>query len=38
VALVRGMTGLDTPLELVQPVPPGLGVKLVEAGFYVALC
>jgi hypothetical protein len=38
VALVRGMTGTDTPIELVQPVPPGLGVKLAEAGYYVALC
>ena len=38
VALVRGMTGTDTPIELVQPVPPGLGVKLNEAGYYVALC
>lgn len=38
VALVRGMTGTDTPIELVQPVPPGLGVKLIDAGYYVALC
>jgi hypothetical protein len=38
VSLVRGMTGLDTPIELVQPVPPGLGVKLIEAGYFVALC
>jgi hypothetical protein len=38
VALVRGMTGLDTPIELVQPVPPGLAIKLIDAGFYVALC
>jgi hypothetical protein len=38
VALVRGLTGLDTPIELVQPAPAGLGRKLVEAGFYVALC
>jgi hypothetical protein len=38
VALVRGMTGLDTPIELVQPAPAGLAVKLHAAGFYVALC
>ena len=38
VALVRGMTGLDTPIELVQPAPAGLAVKLHNAGFYVALC
>ena len=38
VALVRGMTGTDTPIELVRPSPPGLAVKLHEAGFYVALC
>ncbi len=38
VTLVRGMTGLDTPIELKQPVPAGVGVKLVEAGYYVALC
>lgn len=38
VGLVRGMTGLDTPIELVRPIPPGLAVKLVEAGFFVALC
>lgn len=38
VALVRGMAGLDTPIELVQPAPPGLGRRLIEAGYYVALC
>jgi hypothetical protein len=38
VALVRGMTGTDTPVELVRPVPVGLAMKLVSAGFYVALC
>ena len=38
VALVRGMTGTDTPLELVQPAPMGLRVKLIEAGYRVALC
>lgn len=38
VELVRGMAKADTPIELVQPAPPGLGRKLVEAGFYVALC
>jgi hypothetical protein len=37
-ALVRGMTGLDTPIELVQPAPAGLATKLIEAGYYVALC
>ena len=38
VALVRGMVGTDTPIELMRPVPPGLAAKLVEAGFFVALC
>jgi len=38
VALVRGMTGTDTPIQLVQPAPPGLAVKLVDAGFFVELC
>ena len=38
VVLVRGMTGTDTPIELVQPVPAGLAVKLIEAGYYVSLC
>jgi hypothetical protein len=38
VALVRGMTGLDTPIELVQPSPAGLAPMLVEAGFRVAEC
>jgi hypothetical protein len=37
-ALVRGMTGLDTPIHLVQPAPAGLATKLIEAGYYVALC
>jgi hypothetical protein len=38
VALVRGMTGLDTPIELAGSAPAGLPTKLTEAGFYVALC
>ena len=38
VALVRGMTGTDTPIQLVRPIPPGLAVKLVNAGFFVELC
>lgn len=38
VTLVRGMTGTDTPIELVRPIPPGLAVKLVADGFFVALC
>jgi hypothetical protein len=36
-ALVRGLTGTDTPIQLVRPIPPGLAVKLVEHGFYVEL-
>lgn len=38
VALVRGMTGLDTPIELVRPAPAGLATMLVEAGFRVPEC
>lgn len=38
VELVRGMTGTDTPIQLVRPIPPGLAVKLVNAGFFVELC
>jgi len=38
VALVRELTVTDTPIELVQPAPAGLAVKLHNAGFYVALC
>ena len=38
VELVRGMTGTDTPIQLVRPFPSGLAVKLTDAGFYVALC
>jgi hypothetical protein len=34
---VRGLTGTDTPIQLVRPIPPGLAVKLVEHGFYVEL-
>jgi hypothetical protein len=36
VALVVGMTSCDTPIELCSP-PPGLGRKLIDAGFYVQL-
>jgi len=38
VALVRGMTGTDTPIQLVGPFPPGVGRKLAEQGFFVELC
>jgi hypothetical protein len=38
VALVRGLTGTDTPIQLVRPIPSGLAVKLVTAGFFVELC
>jgi len=38
VALVQGMTNPDTPIQLVRPIPPGLAVKLVNAGFFVELC
>lgn len=38
VALVRGMTGTDTPIQLVKPIPPGLAQKLMYSGFYVELC
>lgn len=37
VALIRGMAGTDTPVQLGAGRPPGLGRKLVEAGFYVEL-
>lgn len=37
VALVRGMTGTDTPILLGPGRPAGLAVKLVERGFYVGL-
>lgn len=37
VALIRGMVGTDTPIQLGVGRPPGLGRKLVEAGFYVEL-
>jgi hypothetical protein len=35
--LIRGMVGTDTPIELGPGRPPGLGRKLVEAGYYVEL-
>jgi hypothetical protein len=38
VALVRGMTGLDTPIKLARPAPAGLATMLVEAGFRVPEC
>ena len=37
VALIRGITGTDTPVQLGAGRPPGLARKLVEAGFYVEL-
>lgn len=37
VALIRGLAGTDTPLRLCSGRPPGLGRKLVEAGYYVEL-
>lgn len=37
VALVRGMTGTDTPIQLGSGRPPGLEAKLVDRGFYVEL-
>lgn len=37
VALVRGMVGTDTPVQLGMGRPPGLARKLLEAGFYVEL-
>jgi hypothetical protein len=37
VELVCGMTSQETPLQLVQPAPPGVARKLVERGFYVEL-
>ena len=37
VALVRGMTGTDTPILLGPGRPPDLAVKLVDRGFYVGL-
>ena len=36
VALVRGMTPQETPIQLVGP-PPGLARKLVDAGYFVEL-
>ncbi len=38
VALVRGMTGLDTPIQLLRPAPARLASMLIEAGFRVAEC
>lgn len=38
VALVRGMTGLDTPIELKRPAPDGIAAELESVGFRVALC
>lgn len=35
--LIRGMAGTDTPIQLGVGRPPGLGRKLVEAGYYVEL-
>ena len=36
-ALFRALAGTDTPLRLCSGRPPGLGRKLVEAGYYVEL-
>jgi len=32
------LEGRGHAVLLMQPVPAGVGVKLVEAGYYVALC
>lgn len=37
VELVSGMTSQETPIQLVQPSPPGLAVKLIDRGFFVEL-
>ena len=37
VELVCAMTPQETPLQLVQPSPPGVARKLIERGFYVQL-
>lgn len=36
-ALIRGMTGTDTPVQLGVGRPPGLARKLIEMGYYVEL-
>lgn len=37
VALIRGMAGLNTPVQLGVGRPPGLARKLIDAGYYVEL-
>lgn len=37
VELIRGMTGIDTPVQLGMGRPPELARKLLEAGFSVEL-
>lgn len=37
VELVCGMTPQETPIQLVQPAPPGVARKLIERGFFVEL-
>lgn len=37
VELVCAMTPRETPVQLVQPSPPGLARKLLERGFFVEL-
>lgn len=37
VELVCAMTPQETPVQLIQPSPPGVARKLVERGFYVEL-
>lgn len=37
VALIRGLAGTDTPLQLGEGRPPGLALRLCEAGYYVEL-
>lgn len=37
VQLIRDITPIETPLQLAAGWPPGLGRKLVDAGFYVEL-
>ena len=37
VALIRGLTGTDTPLQLGVGRPAGLARKLIDMGYYVEL-
>jgi hypothetical protein len=38
VALVRGLAGLDMPIELIGAAPAELLPRLVEAGYFVKTC